>query len=461
MTQKSTRVPRRTFLKTAGAAAAAGAAIGAPQVIPNSALAAAGKKGANERINVGHIGWGGRARGLFRELSGLRDAGECQSIAVCDVDESRLERGAKEIPGAAPYRDYRYLLEREDIDAVVIGTPDHWHGVHFAHSAECGKHVYCEKPACCTIEESKAMVAAAKKAGIASQIGSQGRSQPEAYLMHRYLVNVVGKVSHVECFHYPSPEDNTNTPDSEPPPELDWDLWLGPLRWRPYNSRYHHGVFRWLLESGGGQIRDRGAHVMSCAKHWMGADGQGPVTVKATGTPPKHGLWDSAVTMEVTYTFKNPDWVMTWTQMSNDEVSKKYSAEEEKKAREDAGIGRISRPGYGAVYHGDKGQCMHWGGDGGTWAEKKVREWVPPAGAKDVYESPGHMEDWFRVIRGERDKCIMDIEYGAGVANLCILANLSFILGRELKWDEENWTVVGDEEAERMMSRPQRHPYHL
>ncbi len=306
------------------------------------------------------------------------------------------------------------------------------------------------------------MVAAAKKAGIASQIGSQGRSQPEAYKMHRYLANgVVGKVDNVECFHYPSPIDTSATPDGDPPPELDWDLWLGPLRYRPYNKRHHHGVFRWLLESGGGQIRDRGAHVMSCAMYWMGADGTGPVTVEATGTSPPKGLWDSAVEMNVTYTFKDPDWVMTWTQMPMDDVKRKYPPEDRpKEEMEREGIGRISRPGYGAVYHGDKGRCMHWGGDGGTWAERKVRHWELPAGAEDVYESPGHMEDWFVGIKTGK-KCIMDIEWGTGVANLTILGNLSFILKRKLQWDQAKQEIVGDDEAQRMMSTPQRFPYHL
>jgi len=446
------KLRRRDFLATTSAA------MSAPYLLPSGVLAAPGRKGANERINVGHIGMGGRARGLYREMGGLRAEGECQSVAVCDIDERRLAQAAKEVPGSAVYRDYRYILQRKDIDAVVIGTPDHWHGVHFVHAAECGKHIYCEKPACCTIEESKAMVAAAKKAGIASQIGSQGRSQPEAYMMHRYLANgVIGKVSHVECFHYPSREDKSATPDSEPPAELDWDLWLGPLRWRPFNARHLHGVFRWLLESGGGQIRDRGAHVMSCAMYWMGADGTGPVTVEATGTSPTQGLWDSAVLMNVTYTFKNPDWVMTWTQMSNDEIKRRFPPEE--RVGGEPG-GRISRPGYGAVYHGDQGKCIHWGGDGGTWAEKKVRDWELPAGGKDVYKSPGHMADWFVGIKTGK-KCIMDIEWGAGVANLTILGNLSFILKRKLQWDQAKQEIVGDDEAQRMMSRPQRYPYHL
>ncbi len=454
-------VSRRQFLnrsiQTAGLVGVA------PQFVPATVLASSGRKGANERIYIGHIGVGGRGLSLYDELGALRQAGECESVAVCDVDEKRLERAAKRLgPKVAVYRDYRYVLLRKDIDAVVIGTPDHWHAVQFVHAAECSKHIYCEKPACCTIEESKAMVAAAKKAKIASQIGSQGRSQPEAYLMHRYLANgVIGKVHRVECFHYPSPEDHSRTPDSDPPPELDWDLWLGPLPWRPYNARYLHGVFRWLLESGGGQIRDRGAHVMSCAKYWLDADHQGPVWVEATGTPPSEGLWDSAVLMNVTYKFENPDWIMTWTQMPMEEVTRRYPAEE-RTAEELAqpGITKIIRPGYGAVYHGEHGTCMHWGGDGGTWAERKVRQWQPPPGAKDVYKSPGHMEDWFLGIRTGK-KCIMDIEYGAGVANLCILGNLSYILGRRLHWDESKWEIVGDEQAQRLASRPQRFPYTL
>src|SRR4030042_4714733 len=153
------------------------------------------------------------------------------AAAVCDIDEGRLaDRSKRAGPRADVYRDYRYVLERKDIDAVVIATPDHWHAVQMVHAAECGKHVYVEKPACCTIEEGKAMVAAAQKNKVSVQVGSQGRSQPEAYLAHRYLVNGnIGDISRVDCFHYPSPEDNNPVPDSDPPEELDWDLWLGPL----------------------------------------------------------------------------------------------------------------------------------------------------------------------------------------------------------------------------------------
>ncbi len=443
------RIRRREFLRNAAWA-------GSGLVILSNSRLVRGTL-ANSKLNIAGIGIGGRG------AANIQGVASENLVALCDVDEKHAAATFEQHPGAKRFKDFRKMLDavHNQIDAVVIGTPDHWHGVHFVHAAETGKHIYCEKPACCTIEESKAMVAAAKKAGIASQIGSQGRSQPEAYLMHRYLANgVIGKVRHVECFHYPSPVDTSKTADSEPPAELDWDLWLGPLRWRPYNARHLPGVFRWLLESGGGQIRDRGAHVMSCAKYWMNADKQGPVTVEATGTSPEMGLWDSAVLMNVKYTFTNPDWVMTWTQMPMEEISKRFPAEERTAADlAEEGVSKISRPGYGAVYHGENGVCMHWGGDGGTWAERKVRHWQPPAGAVDVYKSPGHMQDWFAGIRTGK-KCIMDIEYGAGVANLCILANLSFRLGRPLQWDESKWEIVGDEQARRLMSRPQRHPYH-
>lgn len=451
MRKKEGEIRRRTFLKGIGASAATVA--GFPYFVRSTVLAAPGRSGANERLTLGHIGVGGMGTFHLNDCIHRMKDGQVNVAAVCDADETRLAKAADLAgPGAQPYRDYRYILERKDIDAVIIATPDHWHAVQMVHAAESGKHVYVEKPACCTIEEGKAMVKAAHDNKIAVQVGSQGRSQPEAYLAHRYLANgVIGHVSRVACFHYPSPSDDNPVPDSDPPADLDWDLWLGPLRWRPYNQRYCPGTFRWVMESGGGQIRDRGAHVMSCAMWWMGADGTGPVTIEATGTRPARGLWDAAVDMEVKYTFKNPDWVLTWSQKKD-----AGPPGEERKPGEDP----ITRPGYGAVYHGDKGTLTHWGGDGGTWVERKVREWQPPAGAKDVYKSPGHKEDWFQGIRTGK-KTIMNIDAAVGVANLCVLGNLAFVLGRPLRWDQGKGEIVDDAEAHRLMFRPQRYPYCL
>ena len=125
---------------------------------------------------------------MMRNIKKYEGDGITKIAAVCDVDEKRLADRLKEAgPDAVPYRDYRYILDRKDIDALVIGSPDHWHGVQTVHGAEAGKHMYVEKPACCTIEEGKAMVAAVKAAGVSVQVGSQGRSMPEAYLVSLQL----------------------------------------------------------------------------------------------------------------------------------------------------------------------------------------------------------------------------------------------------------------------------------
>ncbi len=447
--KKSNQLNRRKFL--AGAAASA-AAIGLPYFIPSCAWSGPGRIGPNERLTMAHIGVGSMGGYHLRDMVKRRDRGEVNIAAVCDIDEKRLAGAVKTAgAGVQPYRDYRYILERKDIDAVVIATPDHWHGVQMVHAAECGKHIYVEKPACCTIEEGKAMVAAAKKNKVSVQVGSQGRSQPEAYSAHAYIANdMLGTVRKVTCWHYASPVDNNPVPDSVPPPDLDWDLWLGPLRWRPYNKRYCHGVFRWIMESGGGQIRDRGAHVMSNAIYFMNADNTGPVTIEATGTLPTKGLWDTAIDMEVVYTFKNPDWQLIWSQPGR----KIPYFDQEKRKR--LGI----RDSYGAVYHGDKDKLIVWVGDGQVFTELKAVNYKIPPGGVQVYKSPGHKEDWFQGIKTGR-KTIMNIEAAVATANLCNLGNLSLILGRKLKWDQKKQEIVGDEQARRMMSRPQRHPYHL
>lgn len=432
---------RRQFL------GAAGAAVAAPLVLPAGVLGINGRPGANDRIVIGHIGVGGMGSHLMEHSLYFEQVGQAAVGAVCEVDSRRLALAMGERRDG--YRDYRALLDRKDIDAVVIATPDHWHAAQMVHAAECGKHVYVEKPACCTIEEGTAMIRAAKENKVSVQVGSQGRSQEEAWLAHRYVANGnIGTVQRVDCFHYPSPSDDRPVADGNPPDYLDWDLWLGPLRWRPYNRRYAPATFRWIMESGGGQIRDRGAHVMSCAMHWLGADGTWPVSIEATGTQPASGLWDSCVEMNVTYTFKDPDWVLTWNQPGNPVPPETRSGAES----------HIERPGYGAVYTGDAGTFHHWGGDGGTWVERKVRDWTPGPGAVEVPKSPGHMRDWYHGIR-TGGKTIMNIEAAVGVADLCVLGNLAFLLGRKLHWDGAARQFIGDPVANRLLGRPQRFPY--
>ncbi len=440
MSQVSQQLCRRDFLKSTTAATVA-----APWVLPSGLLGSA----ASERLTFGVIGVGGMGGGHLRDMRSRMDRGQANIAAVCDIDERRLENASRSAgPQADVYRDYRYLLERSDIDAVIIATPDHLHALQTVHAAESGKHVYVEKPACCTIEEGRAMIAACNRAKIAVQVGTQGLSHPESYLAHRYLVNGnIGQVQRVDCWHYPTPAGGTQ-PDREPPEEIDWDAWLGPLRWRHFNPGYLHGTFRWMMESGGGQIRDRGAHVMSLPMYWLEASGTGPVSVEATGQLPSRGLWDSAVTMNVTYTFKDPDWILTWNQPG------RPVPPEERTGREPGG--RITLPGFGAVFTGDQDTFTNWGH--GLWSERKAREWEPGPNDRDVYRSPGHKEDWFEGIRTGR-KTIANVELGVDVAILTILGNLSFLLRRELQWDQTKREIVGDEQARRLMGRPERYPW--
>ena len=447
MNNKISHLARRDFLKASSLVLGA-TALGFPTIIPSRAF------GASERLTLGHIGVGGMGGFHLNRMVSLMEQGLADVAAVCDADEKRLA-GAHKKAGlkSKAYRDYRYVLERKDLDAVVIGTPDHWHAVQTVHALQSGKHVYVEKPACCTIEEGKAMVKAANDNKLVVQVGSQGRSQRECYYANRYIANGnIGQVNKVTCWHYESPADKNPVPDSAPPPELDWDLWLGPLPWRQYNPRYCPGSFRWMMESGGGQIRDRGAHVMANALWLMNADHTGPVSVEAKGTLPTKGAWDVALEMEVVYEFKKPDWTLVWSQ-PGEKVP--YFDRERQKA---LGI----REGYGAVYHGDKDKLVLWVGDDQVFTETKALEWKPGPGAREVHQSPNfnHHEDWFQAIKNGT-KPVSNIEAGVATAFLCVLGNLSLILGRKLNWDPVEQEIVGDEEARRMMSRPQRYPYLL
>lgn len=179
MNDQTPRLPRRNFLKASSLAVGA-TALGLPTFIPSSVF------GASQRLTLGHIGVGGMGGFHLDRMVALREQGQLNVGAVCDVDEKRLAAAHKKAgENAGAYRDYRHVLERKDLDAVVIGTPDHWHAVQTVHALQCGKHVYVEKPACCTIEEGKAMVRAAKESKKIVQLGSQGRSQRECYLANR------------------------------------------------------------------------------------------------------------------------------------------------------------------------------------------------------------------------------------------------------------------------------------
>jgi predicted dehydrogenase len=435
-------IHRRRFLQSSSAAFAAA------HFVPSDVLANARQPGAHDRLVIGMIGVGGMGNVHLKNMLQFQSEGKVQLAAVCDVDESRLETAVKTAgPGVTPYRDYRYVLDRTDVDAVIIATPDHWHAVQAVHACESGKHVYVEKPASVTVREGQAMVAAARKNDRAVQVGAQGRTGLGAYYTCRAIRNgIVGSVKKVTCWHYANPVDTSGAADTDPPPQLDWDMWLGPLPWRPYNPRYAPGVFRWLLESGGGQIRDRGAHQFSTILWCMNADQQTSFTVEATGTPPAEGLWDCPVDMEVVYHFHDPDWTLTWGQPGN----------------------KVGETEFGNVFWGeDDHLILEWEGAYKPAHQRAIDFQLPPGGVEVERTSEyddfnmNHKADWFKSIREGHHRPAVDIEIGHRTATLCNLGNLSYMLGRKLVWDGDKQEIVGDELANRLLHKPQRHPYHL
>lgn len=443
------RIPsrnRRAFLK---AAALTGAGVaGFPTIIPHSVFAANGRPGANDRFVIGMIGLGGMGATHLNNMRRFEMENKVRIAALCDCDDNRLEAAWNNTgQKAEPYRDYRYILERNDIDCVLIATPDHWHAVQTVHACETGKHVYVEKPASVTVREGEAMVKAARDNKVAVQVGAQARTAKGAWQTCRAIRNgIVGKVNKVTCWHYASPSDDTPVPDSAPPEGLDWDLWLGPLPWRPYNRRYCPTNFRWLMESGGGQIRDRGAHQFSTILWCMDADRQRSFTVKATGTVPTKGLWDTAVDMHAVFEFKDPDWTLEWGQPGQ----------------------KLGQLEFGNVFWGEKGNLiLEWEG-GYKAANPEAQNFQLPPGGKEVYRTDeyedfnmNHKADWFKSIREGHLRPAVDIEIAHHTATLCNLGNMSMLLGRKLVWDGDKKEIIGDEQANRMLSKPQRYPYCL
>lgn len=431
MKKEHTPPSRRQFLQAAATASIA------PMILPSGVLAQSGKPGANDKLVLGHIGVGGMGTGHLKFTTGRSDL---QVAAVCDVDKNHLSR-AHDITGgkADTYNDYRELLERDDIDAVIIAAPDHWHGLMAVDACNAGKDVYVEKPSSKTIEEGNAMIAAAERNNRIMQVGSQGRSTTAAWQAHNYIRNGnIGEVSRVDCWHYPNPTGGNWALNAAQPESLDWDKWLGPAQWVPYNPERVHFNFRWLLDFGGGQIRDRGAHVLSVVSWILGLDDRDPVRITATGTPPIEGMWDCPPDLNVTYEYENPKLTVTWQQPGPDPVNDQF----------------------GAVYRGSEDTLIVYGGDGGCSTEDKAKSYSPPSDGYQAFKSPGHHQNWLDSIK-TREQPIMNIRAAHKVATMCILANLSYRIGRPIEWDGANQRIKNDDGANRLLGTAGRGEWHL
>jgi predicted dehydrogenase len=434
---------RRKFLQNALGTSVALA--GLPYLIPNSALAA-DNCSPNNKINIGMIGLGWMGgQYLLGSFLGLPQA---QIVALCDVDQIRLNRakqtvenqyanqkGLEKYRGCKTYGDFRELLENKDIDAVIIATPEHWHGICAVRAAEAGKDIYCEKPLAYSIEEGKAIVNAVNKYGRIFQTGSQQRSDWRFRTACELVRNgYIGQLKEVKVNVAGMPGDYY--PQPEPiPKHLNWDMWLGPAPYRPFNSALFMWDFspgkNWRMhrDFGGGMMTDWGAHHFDIAQWGMGMDESGPVEV----IPPAKGeVWG------LKYIYANS-------------------------------IPLISSPeSNGILFIGDKGKVEVNRGYLKTWPENLLSIQLKPNDLhlyesndnEYQFESTNHHANWLECIR-TRSKTVAHEQIGFHTLAVCRIGIAAIELNRPLKWDPVNAAFIQDPEANRLLSRPMRSPWHI
>jgi len=417
-------VSRRQFLKGAAALAAAPYVLSAP---------AWGRPAPSARITLGMIGIGNMGGGHLHTLVHNRDF---QIVAICDVDRTKREKAKQTVEetyaaentsgtfkGCDIYNEFELLLARPDIDAVLIAVPDHWHALIAIAACRAGKDVYSEKPLSLTIAEAQQMVRAVRRYGRVFQTGSQQRSSPEFRLACELVRS--GRIGRVHTVNVGigGPSQEKYLPEEPVPDGFDWDRWLGPTPWYPYNaercSGSYSGGWRLIRNYSGGMMTDWGAHHFDIAQWGLGMDGTGPVEI----IPP-----NLAEAKTLTYKYAN-------------------------------GVTMYHGGANGILFTGTDGKIEVNRGYFKTWPESIGRE---PLGPNDVhlYESPGHHQDWLNCIRN-RQRPIADVAIGASSITVCHLGNIAWWLGRRLQWDPEKQEIIGDELASRWLDRPKRAPWRL
>ena len=429
---QSESVTRRKLLQK-GTGWAVGA-VAAPYVITGTALGGQSQPSAANRITLGFIGvnWMGGGH-----LDMLLTNKRVHTRAICDIDKDHLDKAlAKAGPDCKGYHDYRELLARPDIDAVVIATPDHWHALCAIHACEAGKDVYCEKPLSLTIREARAMVNAARRNGTVFQVGSQQRSGSNFRLACELVRS--GRIGKLQWAKVAIGEGPTcgHEPPQPVPPTLDWNTWLGPAPWAEYTPKRCHVDFRWLYDYSGGKMTDWGAHHNDIVQWGFGTDHTGPVKIEPiSATFPTTGLWNTATSFEVKHTYANGLVLHTCSQGVN-----------------------------GVWFQGTDGWVEVNRGYLKTSDPAIEKE---PLGAADVHlyrtsaeDYAGHHDDWLNCIATRR-RPICDVEIGARSAVICHLGNIALRTGKTIHWDPDKEIVTNDPSLNRWLANPYRAPWRI
>lgn len=425
---------RRRFLQQASAAAGGLALL--PTLVPSSVLGAQGQVPPSEQITVGFIGTGDH--GTNWNLSFYRKQKVARILAVCDVDERRLIRAKQTVDehhgneDCLATKDFREVLARKDIDAVMISTPDHWHTIMSLMAIQAGKDVQCEKPTL-TIHEGKVLVEAVRKHKRVFQTSTEDRAVPEYHRMAELVRNGrIGKLQRIEVI---LPKQPTSPGDPTPQPVplgLDYDMWLGPAPFAPYTKDRVHWTFRWIWDYSGGIICDWGTHLFDTAQWANDTELSGPVEIEGTGTHWEGGLFNTVKDYDVTFRYAN-------------------------------GVVMTCKPGNPSIkFIGTDG----WVGNTGWRApvqasSKEILESKIGPNEIHLYTNPaGEHDDFLKCVKSRKDP-YFPVDIGHRVSTICHLANIAIKLGRKLRWDPVKEEFINDAAATAMMDRKRRDPWQL
>lgn len=457
-------ISRRQFLK--GATVAAAGVAGFPYLVPSSALGRAGSVAPSNRIVIGCIGVGGQ--GTRNMLAFLNEA-DVQIVALCDVNEGSsdydmlyqfpdstsaglkpaIERAKRAYAEKRPsgtykgidsYRDFRELLARDDIDAVSVCTPDHWHALVSVAAAKAGMDIYCEKPLANTVAESKAIRDAVKRYGRVLQTGSHERSRDNVRFACELVRN--GRIGKLHTIRINMPCDEPQHLDvikhAYPHPQMpipegfDYDMWLGHTPYEPYTQRRCHFWWRFILSYGGGEMTDRGAHIIDIGQLGNNTDDTGPIEIAAKGKRLPKGLYD--VFMEYEFEFKYANGVRM--------------------------IGK-SEGTRGLKFEGTDGWIfvhIH----GGRLEVKPASLLREVVGPNEIHlgRSPGHHRNFLDAVKS-RGEPVASAEVGHRTATICHLTNIALLTEQTLRWNPRTERVTNSYEADRMLTPVMRSPWHL
>ncbi|MCX7006107.1 MAG: Gfo/Idh/MocA family oxidoreductase [Kiritimatiellaeota bacterium] len=428
----ATNINRRTWLRRVSQSAAL---LAMPTIIPASVFGQGERPVPSKRISLAVIGLG--SMGL-RHVKGFIQENDCQLVAVCDVDAERRKVAVDFINqtygdnGCAQYNDFRELLARRDLDAVVIAVPDHWHAIIAMTAMRAGKAIYGEKPLAMTVADGRKMSDCVRQTGCVWQTGSWQRSTWQFRFGAELVRNGrIGKLLRVEVGN-PTSEAIAPQPVMPVPESLDYEMWLGPAPWAPYTEKRCHWNFRWILDYSGGQLTDNGAHDIDIA-HWgMGCDHTGPQEVEGVGEFPAEGLWNAATHHHVICTYANGVQLFIGD-----------------KTRYAGGVRWIGTDGWVHASR-DKGLIT-------SPANLVSAKLGPDAEHLDhsLVNRQGHIRNFLDCIR-TRVKTIAPIEVAHRSITVAHLGNIAMLCGRKIRWNPETEQIADDATATRMLSRPYR-----